>query len=160
MHRFLAIRRGPMVDLAAFLSELGELIADSTGLICEVDAESVDVPGELAQQLAIALNELGMNAAKHAYPWGQQGPLQIICRRLGSGSLRLTVADRGRGLDGAFDGRRPGGLGMAIVQAVVRQLDGFFEAATDNGARFTLTVPLPKPARPASRSFAPPETDD
>ena len=49
---------------------------------------------------------------------------------------------------------------MAIVQAVVRQLDGFFEAATDNAARFTLTVPLPKPARPASRSFAPPETDD
>jgi len=160
MHRFLAVGRGPQVDLAAFLAELGELIADSTGLVCDVDAEPVEVPGEIAQHLAIAVNELAMNAAKHAYSWGERGPLHIACRRLAGQRLRLTVADEGRGLDEAFAGRRPGGLGMAIVQAVVRQLSGLFEATSDSGARFTLTVPLPEPARPASRSFAPPGDKD
>jgi two-component sensor histidine kinase len=159
MHRFLAVRRGPQVDLAAFLTELGELIAESTGLVCDVDAEPVELSGEIAQHLAIAVNELAMNAAKHAYPWGQRGPLHIACRLSGRG-LRLIVADEGRGLGETLAGRRPGGLGMAIVQAVARQLNGLFEAASDNGARFTLTVPLPEPARPASRSFAPPGPED
>jgi two-component system, sensor histidine kinase PdtaS len=160
MHRFLAVGRGPQVDLAAFLAELGELIADSTGLVCDVDAEPVEVPGEVAQHLAIAVNELAMNAAKHAYPWGERGPLHIACRRLAGQRLRLTVADEGRGLGETLTGSRPGGLGMAIVQAVMRQLNGLFEATSDNGARFTLTVPLPEPARPASRSFAPPGDKD
>jgi two-component system, sensor histidine kinase PdtaS len=160
MHRFLAIRRGPQVDLAAFLAELGELIAESTGLACEVDAEPIEVPGDVAQQLAIAVNELAMNAAKHAYPWGERGSLQVICRRQGSQRLRLIVADEGRGLGEALSSPRPGGLGMAIVQAVVRQLDGLFEAVSDHGARFTLSVPLPGSPPPAPRSFAPPGVED
>jgi two-component system, sensor histidine kinase PdtaS len=160
MHRFLAMQRGPQVDLSVFLAELGELIGESTGLVCDVDAEPIDVPGEIAQQLAIAVNELAMNAAKHAYPWGERGPLHIACRRLSGERLRLTVADEGRGLGEASAGHRPGGLGMAIVQAVVRQLNGLFEAVTAHGARFTLTVPLPGAAPKVSRSFAPPGADD
>lgn len=159
MHRFLALRRGPEVDLAAFLTELGELIGESTGLVCDINAEPVEVPGEMAQQLAIAVNELAMNAAKHAYPWGERGALHIACRRSGE-RLRLVVADEGRGLGETLAGPRPGGLGMAIVQAVVRQLKGHLEATNADGACFTLTVPLPTKGGPASRSFAPPGDRD
>jgi two-component sensor histidine kinase len=159
MHRFLALRRGPEVDLAAFLTELGELIGESTGLVCDVNAEPIEVAAEMAQQLAIAVNELAMNAAKHAYPWGERGPLHIACRRSGE-RLRLVVADEGRGLGEPTAGPRPGGLGMAIVQAVVRQLNGHLEATNADGACFTLTVPLPTAALPASRSFAPPGDRD
>src|SRR6202012_1778217 len=117
--------------------ERGDRIGESMGLVCDVDVEPIDVPGDIAQQLAIAVNELAMNAAKHAYPWGERGPLHIACRRLGGDRLRLTVADEGRGLGEASVGHRPGGLGMAMVQAVVRQLNGLFEAVTEHGARFT-----------------------
>jgi two-component sensor histidine kinase len=154
MHRFLAGQhQATGVDLDPFLQELGKLIADSTGLDCSVDSDPVVVEAEVAQQLAIAVNELAMNAAKHAYPWGERGPLHIACHRAGA-TLTLVVSDEGEGLGKTFAAHRSGGLGMSILQAIVRQLRGTLEAVTDHGARFTLTVPLGG-APPAPRSFAP-----
>lgn len=155
LHRFLSGRdqRGPL-DFEAYLAELGELVAESTGLACTVDADPCRLPGGPAQLLAIAINELAMNAAKHAYPPGAGGPLRVECRAAG-GRLRLVVADQGRGLPPGFDAARSDGLGMTIVGAVVRQLGGALSAAGDGGARFTLDIPAPREAGP-SRSFAPP----
>jgi two-component sensor histidine kinase len=156
IHRFLAAQRQATgVDLNRFLIELGGLIADSTGLDCQVDADPVIAPGEVAQQLAIVINELAMNAAKHAYPWGDRGALHVKCSRQG-GKLVVTVADEGEGLDQRFAAGRSKGLGMSIIEAIVRQLSGALEAVNDQGARFTITLPLPSTKPPASRSFAPP----
>jgi two-component sensor histidine kinase len=157
MHRFLAAQRQAWgVDLEVFLTELGRLISDSTGLDCQVDAEPVRAPGEIAQHLAIVINELAMNAAKHAYAWGDRGVLNVTCRSQG-GKLAVTVADEGEGLDRRFATGQSKGLGMGIIEAIVRQLMGTLEAANDHGARFTIVLPLPAQAPPASRSFAPPE---
>ena len=156
LHRFMSAHQDASgVDLEPFLTELCSRIVDSTGLSCSVDAEPVTVPGAAAQQLAIAINELAMNAAKHAYPKGQPGGVHVTCRRDGA-MLRLTVADDGVGLGCDFDADKSTGLGMIIVKAVVRQLRGSLDARDDHGACFTITAPLP-PAHPkASRSFAPP----
>jgi len=161
MHRFIAAHRQVKgVDMEAFLKELAGLITDSSGLECQVDAEPVSVSGEVAEMLAIAVNELAMNAAKHAYPWGDRGPLRIACHRRGTG-LEIIVADDGEGLSKAFAARKSHGLGMTIVEAIVRQLHGQLVAVTDHGARFTITIPLASAAAstagPGSRSFAPPE---
>jgi two-component sensor histidine kinase len=154
MHRFLAAQPHPSgVDLEVFLTEVGRLISDSTGLDCQVDAEAVRAPGELAQQLAIVINELAMNAAKHAYPWGERGPLHVTCRRQGA-RLVITVTDDGEGLDQGFAGRRGHGLGMSIVEAIVRQVSGHLEAVSRDGARFTITLPLPAQTPAAPRSFS------
>ncbi|WP_309605761.1 sensor histidine kinase [Phenylobacterium sp.] len=160
MHRFLAAQtQAAGVDLDPFLGELGRLIADSTGLDCRVDSDPVTVAAEVAQQLAIAVNELAMNAAKHAYPWGARGVLHVTCRHRGE-RLVIVVADEGEGLGRKFLSSRGGasgsqGLGMTILEAVVRQLRGTLEAANDHGARFTITLPLPAPAGRGPRSFAP-----
>ena len=153
MHRFLAGQhQAGGVDLDPFLREFGRLIADTTGLDCTVDADPVVVEAEIAQQLAIAVNELAMNAAKHAYAWGDRGPLHIACHRRG-GNLVLTVADEGEGLGKTFAAHKSSGLGMSILQAITRQLRGTLEAVTDRGARFTITVPLTATAPPTPRSF-------
>ena len=160
MHRFLAAQtQAAGVDLDPFLSQLGRLIADSTGLECSVDSDPVTVAAEVAQQLAIAVNELAMNAAKHAYPWGARGALNITCRHRGE-RLVLIVADEGEGLGRDFLASRCGasgsqGLGMTILEAVVRQLHGTLQAANDHGARFTITLQLRAAAGTGPRSFAP-----
>ena len=155
IHRFLATRhRAGGIDLDPFLREFARLIGEATGLDCSVDAEPAIVEAETAQQLAIAVNELAMNAAKHAYPWGERGPLSITCHRRGE-QLEIGVADAGEGLAPGFTVDRSNGLGMSILQAIARQLRGTLAATNDGGARFTLTVPLRSAAEPASRSFAP-----
>lgn len=155
MHRFLAARHQTAgIDLDPFLREFADLIGDSTGLNCSVEAEPVIVEAETAQQLAIAVNELAMNAAKHAYAWGERGALHIICHRQGE-TLVLTVADEGEGLGKVFAAQSSAGLGMSILQAIVRQLRGTLDARNDGGARFILTIPLPSTTAKPSRSFAP-----
>lgn len=156
LHRFLAGHRdAPNVNLEPFLTELCGRIVDGTGLSCSVDADPVVVPGDTAQQLGIAINELAMNAAKHAYRKGEPGGLHVDCHREGE-ALRLCVSDDGAGLGDGFSAERATGLGMTIVRAIVRQLGGSLEARDDHGARFTITLPLSATTRPVSRSFAPP----
>lgn len=154
LHRFLCAHDGDgAVDLKPFIEELAALVGQSTGLECATDLESVAVPGEMAQQLGLVVNELTINAAKHAYRPGEAGPLRIETHVDGD-RLRLSVSDRGPGLGPGFDLAAGGGLGLSILNAIARQLDGRLEAEDDQGARFTLTVPLPAPRR-QSRSFAP-----
>ena len=128
------------VDFKEFLEELCPEIADSTGLHCAVEADPIIVSGEMAQNLAIVINEFAMNASKHGYSGEEGGKLKIESRREGH-CLRLVVADGGKGLGDSFDPHGKRGLGMAIVNSIVAQLNGTLRAEDDHGARFTLTAP-------------------
>ena len=115
---------------------------ESTGLRCELDVEPVELPSEVALQLVIAANELVFNARKHAYGGQEGGLVRIGCCRDPDGHLRLSVADKGRGLPGGFDYRHCTGLGMRIIESTMRQLGGELQAENDQGARFTMLLAL------------------
>ncbi|WP_293455262.1 sensor histidine kinase [Phenylobacterium sp.] len=134
------------VDLKPFLADFCPEIAESTGLECSIDAESVIVPGEVAQDLAIVINELCLNAAKHGYAGKGGGRVCIRCRRE-EAHLRLVVADGGLGLPDNFSPSRGRGLGLSVIRAITRQLGGRFDASSESGARFTLTIPLAQLSR-------------
>ncbi|PZQ65539.1 MAG: hypothetical protein DI570_01340 [Phenylobacterium zucineum] len=104
----------------------------------------------MAQQLAIAVNEIAINAAKHAYDGRPGGRLDVSARREGN-ELVLIVADEGKGLGDGPAGAS--GLGMSILAAIVRDVRGSLSAQTDGGARFTIRAPLPAPAPVLARSF-------
>jgi two-component sensor histidine kinase len=152
LHRYLYEHADrPSVEMSPFLAGLCQAIAASTGLACSIQSDLTCVPGDMAQQLAIAINEFAINAAKHAYDGKPGGRLAVTCRRDGH-ELVLTVADQGKGLS---EGRSAhGGLGMSIVAAIVRDLKGVLTVNSDKGAAFTIRAPLPS-ARPAlvDRSF-------
>jgi two-component sensor histidine kinase len=155
LHRCLCAHdNGGGVDLRLFLSELCGLIAQSTGLACTLDADPVVLAPETVQQLGIAINELAMNAAKHAYRGEHRGGAVHVEARQAGNRLRLVVADQGGGLGPHFSFAQPHGLGMEILQAVVRQVRGTLEAEDDHGARFIITLPLPSAVAPMPRSFA------
>jgi len=155
LHRCLCAHDDPSgIDVRLFLSEICSLIAKSTGLACTLDADAVILPPETAQQLGIAINELAMNAAKHAYRGERRGALHVEARQV-SNRLRLTVSDHGAGLGANFSFAQASGLGMDILQAVVRQVHGTLEAQDDHGAHFIITLPLPSAITPMRRSFAP-----
>jgi two-component sensor histidine kinase len=138
LHRHSAASR---VDLKTFLEELCPEIAISTGMECCITAEPVTVSGEVAQNLAIVINELALNAAKHGYDGQDGGKLKIQCR-CDRERLRLTVADGGKGLGSDFNPHGGKGLGMTLVHSIVQQMKGVLEAQDDHGARFILTIPL------------------
>jgi two-component sensor histidine kinase len=142
LHRYLyAHGEDTRVDLRRFLHDLCPDIADSTGLRCSLDVGPVSVTGEMAQQLSIIINELAMNASKHAFGDGPKGTLKVHAHEA-DGNLHMSIADNGKGLGDDFDIGSGKGLGMSFVNAIVCQMGGTLKAEDSSGARFTLVAPL------------------
>jgi two-component sensor histidine kinase len=92
--------------------------------------------------LGIFVNEVALNAAKHAFPGTRLGNLSVEADIIGR-QLRLRLSDDGRGLPRGFEIEADHGLGMTILSAVARQVGGALEADNPGrGARFTLLAPL------------------
>jgi two-component sensor histidine kinase len=91
------------------------------------------------------VNELVTNAVKYAFPGGATGTVMVTLKRT-AGTLRLTVADDGQGLDPRADS----GLGARLVDGFAQQLGGKVERNSDNQGT---TVRLNFPWREASQGF-------
>ena len=153
LHRHLAEQGStPSVDLGELLKRIGPEMAASTGMVCEIGSDPIEVTGDTALQLAVAVNELVINAGKHAYGDRDGGVVHIECRRAPNDTIRLSVADGGPGLTEGFDINGRTGLGFTILNAIVRQLGGTIAAETDGGARFTLCAP--RVPHPSSRAYS------
>ena len=87
------------------------------------------------------MNELITNAAKYAYPNGAGGKIWVKVARIGD-KVSISVRDEGVGLPPGFDRDKPKGLGMRIITAFVKQLDGTLEIhARQPGTEFVVTIP-------------------
>jgi len=71
------------------------------------------VPKLVARQLVIIVNELALNARRHAYD-GRDGCISLELDHEGE-SLKITFADSGPGLPDGFDPATCDGLGLKIV---------------------------------------------
>lgn len=152
LHRFLSLSEPQaFVDLADFLRDLCPVIGAAVGLACELEADPVRLPAQAAQQIGLLVNECAINARKHAY--GADGGRLRIESRAAGGVVSLVVADDGRGLGCHPDASRQG-LGMSIIDAILRQLGGRMSAETLGGARFTFQIPIAPATASIERSFA------
>lgn len=109
-----------VTDAGAFLRGLCPDL-ELAGLSIAVEADDAPLPSETVVTLALVVNELATNAAKHAY--GEAGGEIRVCLRREPPGWRLTVVDDGRGMAAdALQAQDRQGLGL--VQALVRQLRG------------------------------------
>jgi two-component sensor histidine kinase len=130
------------VDLAAYLTILCRNLTSSTGVKVAFAGETVGVSFGTAHRIAQIVVEFAINAGKHAGTGCGSGRLRVDCRRDNAAALRLTLSDDGRGLPVTLVPRAGGGLGLAIVAAIVEDLDGQLDIKRNNGTTFELTVPL------------------
>jgi two-component sensor histidine kinase len=99
------------------------------------EAAGGSLPKETAVPLALVLNELLTNAAKHGAD--ERGRVRIdvgLSQR--SGSHELYVQDRGPGFD--FDEAQGRSSGLGLVSTLAHRLKGTFTVERRSGARCTL----------------------
>jgi two-component sensor histidine kinase len=96
---------------------------------------------DLAIPLSLIANELVTNALKHAFPPGEQGVVSLTVGAE-SGTLRMIVADGGRGLPESP--MRPG-LGSTVVTSFARRIGATIDtrSAAGDGTIVTLALKLP-----------------
>jgi len=131
-------------DHVEFKCYLEDLCGDLASLLCEelgdsaviVDGTTAEIPTSLAIPLGFIVNELITNAAKYA-----RGNITVRFAATGFGGYSLSVLDSGPGLTAQFNSAASKGLGMKIVQALVKQIGGELGISAPHeggGARFTV----------------------
>ena len=144
IHDALQASRGlDRVDLGAALRKMCASLHAMAGEegrieIC-VDAIPLEIPVALAQPVMLAVNELVVNALRHAFPTHDNGSIRVSMSRA-PGGFEICVSDNGVGLhpDHAPDE----GYGMGLVHMMVKQIGGRLEIDSSAGACFTIHAAL------------------
>jgi len=139
------------VDFADYMRDLCEKISNSVLLNsrvkCHVRADTAVLKVDRAIPLGLVVNELVMNAIKHAFPGGADGEIHVSFGPA-NGRFLLAVTDNGIGMPpvdapaqaAGFSGGN--GLGMRLIEAFTQQAGGelAFERGR-RGARFEIWLP-------------------
>ncbi|WP_459857675.1 GAF domain-containing protein [Humidesulfovibrio idahonensis] len=141
------------VGMREYVSRLvGRVLAGADIPVCaQFELDEVRLPVTHSIPCGLALNELVMNAVKHAFRPGPGktggGHLRVALHQQ-EGAVILEVEDNGPGLPPDFDVMATPTLGMTLVASLVRQLGGELTADGGDmgGARFRLVFPLPQAA--------------
>jgi two-component sensor histidine kinase len=135
------------IDLVAYLRDVIDDV-ETTVAPCTVGLEAsleVQFAADRAILIALIINELVLNAGKHAYPEGVPGPIRV---RLVSdkGTVFISVSDEGVGLPTDFNPATSKRLGIRLVNALAKQLGAeLTRLMPTHGTHYTLLVPLQPP---------------
>jgi PAS domain S-box-containing protein len=127
------------VDAQEFVSAVCDSAkqAFSKDVSLHIDVTAGHLRNEITMPLALILNELLTNAAKHGCD--NHGICDIwISLNDDNGALLLTVRDSGSGFDFRDTGRRSSGTGL--ISGLARQLGGTFSVARGPGALCTVRL--------------------
>lgn len=133
------------IEIGKYLTELCGALSDALtlgptiDLIC--DSDSAQVARDRAVSIGLIVNELVINAAKHAFAGRETGRITVSFRTQPD-SWRLTVADDGVGV--SADARpvgSDGGLGSRLIEGFARQARGAVHMDTGpDGTTVTLDL--------------------
>jgi two-component sensor histidine kinase len=104
--------------------------------------EKVSLPLDKAIPCGLLINELVVNALKHAFPNGRSGTIEIVMRRETDRKVSLTVKDDGVGAKQTeAEAERHGSIGLSLVKNLTDQLGGVCEI--DGVAGMSVRVEFP-----------------
>ncbi|NGP89730.1 sensor histidine kinase [Fodinibius halophilus] len=138
------------IQLDNYLHELVEAIHGtfteySSDVELKFDLEPADIDIDHVIPCGLLVNELVVNAFKHAFTAGQKGVLTVSLKKI-NGKVELMVADNGPGLPDDFSFGSGESLGSMLIQTFATQLEAETEIITDgeSGAAFKFTFALNK----------------
>jgi two-component sensor histidine kinase len=112
------------------------LFPEGTVACLTVEGAEIEIPTAFAIPLGFIVNELITNSAKYA-----KTGIVVRLETTPIACHLLSVSDDGPGLSVGFDPANGKGLGMTIVQSLMKQIDGelqFGPGDGGHGARFTV----------------------
>jgi len=121
-------------SLIMFLFHSYRVNSDLVRMKTEVRNVLLDINSAIPCGLII--NELVMNAFKHAFPGGRKGEIIVSLRPSGDDRFILSVSDDGVGFPAGLDFHKTETLGMQLVTMLVDQLDGTISLERKPGTRF------------------------
>ena len=126
------------IEVGPYLSKLcaslaASMIGDSHPIALEVVSDQGRIGSDKAVSMGLIVTELVINAIKYAFP-EPHADARVLVRFESDGTgWLLTVIDNGVGASETAVPLAHGGLGTAIVEALVRQLDAHMQVQSASG---------------------------
>lgn len=133
------------VEVSAYLSTLcssiaGSMIGDPRPIRISVVADKSMIDSAQAVSIGLIVTELLINAIKYAFPEPTSDAHIDVAYEVHGADWRLTVADNGIGKVGDHAANPEGGLGTAIVKALVRQLEAEMQTTISLDRGMTVSI--------------------
>lgn len=97
-------------------------LSDRVALVQHLRADCIISPDQ-AQKIGLLVNEIVMNAIKHAHPTGIPVQIAIGCRRRPDGRFTIEVADDGIGLPDGGKAHVGRGVGFRLIKSLAQSLN-------------------------------------
>ncbi len=141
------------LETVEFKQYISRLCEDLSGMLFNnqpkhaiiVEGEDIEIPTLLGIPLGFIVNELVTNSAKYT-----NGTITVRLESVPEG-YSLSVLDDGPGLPKGFTPSGHKGLGMKIIQSLVKQIGGELQIGRgdhDRGSRFTILFNIQQPSSP------------
>jgi two-component sensor histidine kinase len=142
------------IDVVSYLSKLcsslaSSMVGEDQPIAINVTAQGGWIDSQKAVSIGLIVTELVLNAIKYAFPVEKAKALIQVSYETDGSDWKLTVSDNGAGKAG---GTPSAGLGTAIVEALVKQLEARMDIISDGSGtsvsitRATFTSRIPRAA--------------
>ena len=138
------------IGLASYLREVIDDLETAVAP-CKVQLEvpeEIQFAADRAILVALIINELVLNAGKHAYPNSAGGSIWVRVVQKDNDLVQISVRDEGVGLPAGFDPLASKRLGSRLINALAKQLGAeLTRPFSAIGTNFALLIPLDSTTR-------------
>ncbi|NGO50932.1 sensor histidine kinase [Allomesorhizobium camelthorni] len=133
------------IEVGSYLSTLcgslaSSMVGESQPISVKVMTDMGTIGSDTAVSLGLIVTELVINAVKYAFPNPKDDSLILVTYEIDEEDWKLTVSDNGVGKIAGETAGNKTGLGTAIVQALVKQLNAEFESVSGaDGMKISIT---------------------
>lgn len=116
----------------------GTFMADDENIFIETKLDAIALNINQAIPCSLLINELVVNAYKHAFN-PQKGGTIFINMGVNDGLVNISVWDDGNGFPENYEDSSSESLGMSIVKTLVTQLNAEIDIYNNNGANINIS---------------------
>ena len=92
--------------------------------------------------IALLANEITVNSMKYAFPNHTKGVFTVIIKIKEAKELNIKFSDNGIGFTNKDFTHSPSSIGYKLINTFVKQLEGRLDFRSNQGAHFSVTIPL------------------
>ncbi len=132
------------VNFSAYIKDMVRNMFASYGLspgrvTLNMEVEDIRIGIDNAIPLGLIVNELISNSLKHAFPESREGEVRVTLSTDNKNETALTISDNGAGFPEGLDFRKSESLGLNLVTALTRQIQGNIDLNRETGTEFRIT---------------------
>jgi len=121
---------------ADLIADLREMARPGLRIVFDVQVEKVNLDISQAIPVGLLLNEVIVNAIKHAFDQTADPLIRVWLRGDKGGQIEFLVEDNGRGLPAGFDPETGGAFGFRLIRGLAQELEARLSITRDSGTSF------------------------